>query len=1184
MKISGIDFPGGLLSALRNSNLVIFAGAGVSMGEPACLPDFNRLAREIARGTGKMPGDDEPVDRFLGNLQKEGTDVHARAAEILQLNTCGEIPRPNSLHKDILLLFSNPSQVRLVTTNFDLLFEDASEDLFKPAPEPFRAPALPLGREFSGIVHIHGNVDHPASMVLTDADFGSAYLIDAWAARFLLQLFQSFPVLFVGYSHQDRIMHYLSRALALPARDSQPRFALVKDDRSEIERWKGFGIRPIVYPKLVGDGHAELYRGIHALANYATLGLLGWQHRISGLARQSPPMNEEDADLIDDALKDPAKTRFFTRAASDPKWIDWLDARGHFQPLFGTAELTEQHFELARWLAATFPRQNPRELLLLIARHGTRLHPEFWFQLARTIRPRADPPLPVDVLSQWSSLLLTTATVPLHEIELCRMAARCAEQELFGNLVEIFDALIAPRLTLLQRSSWLSGDDRVPSPRIDMHLTLVHSSEHTVKRLWNEVIAPHLERLAERLLPRLTVRLRARHQAHCAWQQGHSQYDPEAFRRHAIEPHEQDEFFRPVDVMIDAARDCLEILAINHAEVAARWCDEFADSDVPLLRRLTLHALYTREDLSADEKCEWLLRHMDILDLTSHHEMFRIAHRIYRDMGDTQRRALIETINEYTYPRDEHREQRTASRKFDWFAWLYSADRGCPLVFRELEAIKVQYPHFEPREHPDLTHYVGRVVRIDDKTPWTVEALLSRPANRWVDELMAFERTAPLGAGRSGLLLTIEEAGARRFDWGIDLADALIEGAHWSSDLWTPLLRAWSKCGLDDEQRQRVLGKLQDTELRDEQIREMANFLCESMKPSRSQQINESVQLANELADDLWQRLAETEADGEEFHDWLTRAINHPAGNLAQFWIYSLWYSRHLQDPAPAVLGPEYRSALSRIMRTRTVIGTLGRTVLCRSFAFLLEADELWTRENLLPLFDIDAGLPESTAAWCGFLYGNTTIPAIEAMKPAFLAATSRLETDFHDHELAERFIEAYTYVVFFHVDDPIPEWIPTLLQRTDSDGRDTFARHIRSNLRQLEDEQRAAWWHRWLSRYWEIRTQGTPLPLSSQEIDTMLNWLSELEPIFAEAVDVAVQMPRIPLRNGFILDEIVEANMHVANPESAAKLLNYLRYCGLSQAVWRQANDAINQLLRSDIPQDLKTSLEEIVAVFGLD
>ena len=39
MKIAGVDFPEPLLAALRDGRLVVFAGAGVSMGLPAGLPD-----------------------------------------------------------------------------------------------------------------------------------------------------------------------------------------------------------------------------------------------------------------------------------------------------------------------------------------------------------------------------------------------------------------------------------------------------------------------------------------------------------------------------------------------------------------------------------------------------------------------------------------------------------------------------------------------------------------------------------------------------------------------------------------------------------------------------------------------------------------------------------------------------------------------------------------------------------------------------------------------------------------------------------------------------------------------------------------------------------------------------------------------------------------------------------------
>ena len=98
MKIADIDFPEPVLAALRDGKLVIFAGAGVSMGEPSRLPNFPDLARGVAAGTGQTLQKSEPVDRFLGRLQHAGVEVHALAAQALSR----EDLKPTELHRDLL--------------------------------------------------------------------------------------------------------------------------------------------------------------------------------------------------------------------------------------------------------------------------------------------------------------------------------------------------------------------------------------------------------------------------------------------------------------------------------------------------------------------------------------------------------------------------------------------------------------------------------------------------------------------------------------------------------------------------------------------------------------------------------------------------------------------------------------------------------------------------------------------------------------------------------------------------------------------------------------------------------------------------------------------------------------------------------------------------------------------------
>ncbi len=212
------------------------------MGAPANLPSFVRLAEIIAEGTGESKQDLEPEDRFLGRLAHKGINVHARAKQSLEF----EESAATDLHRSLVRLYSDAATTRIVTTNFDLLFEQAANEVFGDSSEIFRAPALPLGRDFNGVVHVHGSVMRPTEMVLTDADFGRAYLTEGWARRFLIELFRHYTVLFVGYSHEDAVVSYLARAL--PATEVGKRFALTGDD-DDLNRWKVLGVEPICYSK-----------------------------------------------------------------------------------------------------------------------------------------------------------------------------------------------------------------------------------------------------------------------------------------------------------------------------------------------------------------------------------------------------------------------------------------------------------------------------------------------------------------------------------------------------------------------------------------------------------------------------------------------------------------------------------------------------------------------------------------------------------------------------------------------------------------------------------------------------------------------------------------------------------------------------------------------------------------------
>ena len=349
MKIRSINFHEKLIDAQREGSLVIFAGAGVSMGPPSNYPSFIGLVEEIASWAGKeWRKEVEPPERCLGRLVHEGKNVHEQVVRLLSSPDSKHKP----LHENLLKLFAIHNQVRIVTTNFDSHFESAAINVFGQLPEIFRAPALPLGSDFSGIIYLHGSVlGHPEKIVLTDQDFGRAYLTEGWATRFLQAMFSQYTVLFIGYSHDDTVMHYLSRGL--PPEGTKPRFSLIRADKDPIE-WRYRGIEPLSYSYENENDHSQLDLAVGGWVDWANRGALDTEQRIKDLVILPPPLDEESQDFLQWAITDPVGVIFFIRHAKGPDWLLWANERKYLDRLFKQADLSPIDRKIAYWVADNF--------------------------------------------------------------------------------------------------------------------------------------------------------------------------------------------------------------------------------------------------------------------------------------------------------------------------------------------------------------------------------------------------------------------------------------------------------------------------------------------------------------------------------------------------------------------------------------------------------------------------------------------------------------------------------------------------------------------------------------------------------------------------------------------------------------------------------------------------------------
>ena len=1181
MRISGIDFPESLLGALRDGRLVVFAGAGVSRGEPACLPDFKALAEAVALHTSQKLREEEPEDRFLGRLHDQGKRVHEITAQALVKDD----PQPTRLHLDVLRLYQGHQSVRLVTTNFDMLFEKGAEEVFNSKPEIFRAPALPLGSKFNGIVHVHGVVDRADDMVLTDKDFGRAYLTEGWARRFILDLFSSYTVLFVGYSHSEVVMTYLARAL--PPAGNQ-RFALAPN--RDGDSWQALGIKPIVYPSSSRDDHQALYESMSGLANHVSRGALGWQRQITEIASAPPSLDKEDMDLISDSMSDRMRVRFFTDAASDPRWIGWLDRHNYLNTLFQAGEpsgLSNRDRQLAWWLAHKFAVHHSNELFLLITQNGLKVHPDFWLALGATIGRESSCSLDATVLVRWVSMLLDSAP-PLQQFSprfpyldvLPKLVERCIEQGETDTLLDIFDAMATTALEL--RPGIV-----MPEYNVDLPLTAESSPVYDyldLHRIWNAGLKPKLDQVVEPLMSSVVQILVKQYRTLHSWQAADREWDPTSFRRHAIKPHEQDGYPESVDALIDVARDCLEHLTAERHRVAVNWFIRLVREDAPILRRLAVNALPARDDLTADGKIDWLLTEMGLHDIPVHHETFQAMRALYPDASPDRRRAVLKEIQAYVWPvqEDDERAILAARRHFNWLHWLQEADPKCNLVRQSLAAAREQYPDFKPAEYPDLTHYTADSGFVAPQSHRSVDELLSRPASELVKELLSFCGKNPRGPDRGALLSVVEEAATRRFEWGLDLANAMAKLNTWDTDLWPCLMRAWSR-ELDEANHRRVLGYLANQQLYPKHARPIADALRAPVRDGGLAYSAVLLSELNQLANALWKQLDRDDPISEEGNR-LLEALQHPAGVLSQFWLESLSLWLQQQDARPDKLTDEYLQVFSAIVQDPTQVGRLGKSVLATQLGFMSTADENWTAQNLIHLFEDTEG-PDYQAVWHGFLYGGPIRPQVASMlEDAVLQAMRHLDSLFPTGgDLRRQFIRVCTAMAAYYVENPLDCWVPTLFQNTDAEDRCHFAWDVELILADMVDEEQQEWWQRWLKEYWEKRLQGIPTSLREGEVTAMLGWLPNFSNLFPKAVHYAVQMPTAPFEGNSVVREVGNGELWRKHPRATAALLIYLAEAESPVWAWHGGRELIEKLLTLDLPEDLNMELKEIPARLGL-
>lgn len=367
--------PERLLLAHARGEVLFIAGAGVS--QPAGLPDFrglvltvyaqldmavhavisgippagcdhwsadlsgltNQQAAEVRRF---IRGDYDVVLGMLERRMDGHSDGKSRVRQAVARELRNPDVRPAPIHRALMRLADRGGVMTIVTTNFELLLEDAAKRL-RQAVQTYALGGIPRPGhrdDFSGVLHIHGALDRdPArtsDLILTDQDFGEFYLRRRVVPDFIYDAARLFHLVLVGYSANDAPMRYLLNAVAADGTrfdDLKERFTFVgtsAPDPIALEDWIGRGITPIPYD--TANGHLAL---LTSLERWAALSAINGKRRlvdaeVKRIVRTNRcAASDADRDLFDHLIRrsdSNERVRLSVLASTQRTDLGWLDA------------------------------------------------------------------------------------------------------------------------------------------------------------------------------------------------------------------------------------------------------------------------------------------------------------------------------------------------------------------------------------------------------------------------------------------------------------------------------------------------------------------------------------------------------------------------------------------------------------------------------------------------------------------------------------------------------------------------------------------------------------------------------------------------------------------------------------------------------------------------------------------
>lgn len=1131
MIINGIECPKELYDSIKNGNVVVFVGAGASMGEPTSLPSFHKLAADVGEVTGEGFKDVlEVPETFLGRLQDSKYNVKNIVTRLLKSYN----PVPNSIHESILDLFQNTEMIRIVTTNYDNMLESAFEK--KNAGKiikVFNAPALPFGNDFSGIVHIHGNQEEPKRIVITDSDFGFAYMLEGYTTRFLSKLFEGYTVLFIGYSYKDTVMKYLTRAL--PDMQKGRRYILTDDDNKSY--WDLLGILPLVYPS---KDYETLAHFIRNLGERVCRGLISWQVRCVELASYKPPIDNETTGEILQILENPSLTKIFFNnlgRADFGEWVNWLDQKGVLVFTYNNEEAdkrddTDSVTHIADWLIEHSIISNFYELFELISNHNNQLSKYMVRKLLYSL----------DVKSDWTSDLAYSQIIvflkdTIKEVDFhsqFRIIKECYDRNLFYLAWDIFKIHFAPKFTLTKNLFDLGNKG------FEGKYEYVNGS-YEIRDLWSNYFKHNISLFALDAINSM-ITIYEMNSSHLTLFNQHEEKEYEFFF-HDFE--DKVKCNSRYEMKYDFFRifiDCLnEISMRNKSNYLALINYLFKTKSVGL-RKSAIISLKDNTRISATKKVNLLVKNFNIFDYKYKTEIYRLVGENINEVDSKTQNEILKSIIEKSKTGELDDTKSQTYEVYNWLVWLSRKVINNCEYKAKIENHRGLFTEFSPREFPELNSYMSSFHWEGDVSPIDNKRISELSITEILDFIDSYVEKISFGEQsetRIALFETIAKYGTEHIEWTLIMMAELLERSNYDEDIWSSLLKGVTRSNIAFSELEKLLVIINNSTLIKNNSYDVSELL-------ESLVLNENLKdyihkLEGEMFEIINQICKHPKYNISDDSSAVTFALNSTIHGVA-ITILSLINLHKLKDGIPK----NYKDLIIRLFENDTD-SAYYKCMFTGYYRILYNLDDQWTITNIFPLLNSHS-TEAFTSTWEGLLTFSPIIyeRVASLMHEYYLSALKRI-SEFNSN-LQFSFVDSLAVLLVFSVSNPIVEFIPSLFKEVSNEVIEAFLSKLKWILKQMNDKERETIWNRWILTFFMNAGHNIPRNFTDIEIESMFSLLVYCcESSIESAVESLINFKPTKFKNFYDFDTFID-NKIFDNDSVRYCVLRYILSCDLHQ------------------------------------